>query len=65
MTDQGKLFDDPPPPNAHTQDVVRKGEKATRDGEPKLAAARKRGDLAFRKRRRAGANWVPRDRRPE
>ncbi len=53
-----------PPLNPHT-DVVRKSEKATRDGAPKLAAERKRGDLALRKRHRAGPNWVPRDRRPE
>jgi hypothetical protein len=36
---------------------------ATRDGDPSLAAERKRGNLAFRKRTRAGANWVPRDKR--
>ena len=37
--------------------------KATRDGAPKLAAERKRGNLAFQKRHRAGAQWVPHHRR--
>lgn len=63
----GKLFDDnddDAAPNAHLQDVVRKDEKATRDGPPKLAGERKRRHLMFRRRYRAGPNWVPRDRRP-
>jgi hypothetical protein len=40
-----------------------KAEKATRDGDPKLAGERTRGNLAFRKRQRAGPNWIPHDRR--
>lgn len=31
-----------------------------RDGDPTLSAERKRGPLAFRKRTRSGANYVPR-----
>jgi hypothetical protein len=42
---------------------VAAAKNATRDGDPKLAAERKSGHLAFRKRNRAGANWVPRERR--
>jgi hypothetical protein len=36
---------------------------ATRDGDPTLAGERPRGSLAFRKRHRAGPQWVPRERR--
>jgi len=35
-------------------------ENPTRGGEWKLAAARKRGNLAFEKRHREGPNYVPR-----
>jgi hypothetical protein len=45
------------------RDAVRVGEQATRDGAPKLAAERERGDLAFRKRHRDGPNYVPRNAR--
>jgi hypothetical protein len=34
-----------------------------RDGDPKLAAARERGNLAFQKRNRAGPNYIPHNRR--
>lgn len=34
-----------------------------RDGDPKLAAERKRGNPAFQKRQRAGPNWIPHNRR--
>ena len=36
-----------------------KPENATRDGDPKLAAERKRANLAFQKRHRLGPNYVP------
>lgn len=42
--------------NASTQ---KKAENETRDGDPKLAAERKRGNLAFQKRNRQGPNYVP------
>lgn len=48
-------------PQTYTERAAEKN--ATRDGDPKLAAERKRGNLAFQKRTRAGASWVPRDRR--
>lgn len=50
-------------PQPRFRETIRAGEKATRDGDPKLAAERKRGNLMFRKRQRAGALWVPRERR--
>ena len=40
-----------------------KVDTSTRDGDPKLAAERKRSDLAFQKRHRAGPQWVPHHRR--
>jgi hypothetical protein len=36
---------------------------ADRDGDPKLAAERKRGNKAFRPSHRAGPNYVPRNAR--
>ncbi len=51
-----------PQPISHHREAVA-AKNATRDGDPSLAAERKRGNLAFRKRNRAGANWVPRERR--
>jgi hypothetical protein len=50
-----------PQPVHHTEAAAVKN--ATRDGAPTLAAARTRGHLAFRKRPRAGAFWVPREAR--
>jgi hypothetical protein len=49
-----------PQPISHAERVEK---NATRDGDPKLAAERERGNIMFRKRNRAGPNWVPRDRR--
>jgi hypothetical protein len=51
-----------PQPVSKPRDAVNAND-VTRDGDSRLAAERKRGNLAFRKRTRAGALWVPRDRR--
>lgn len=48
-----------PPYPKHTRET----KPDTRDGAPKLAAARKRQDLPFQKRQRAGPHWIPPDRR--
>jgi hypothetical protein len=50
-----------PQPETYAEHVA--DTNAARDGTPTLAAERKRGHLAFQKRTRAGANWVPRERR--
>jgi hypothetical protein len=52
-----------PPCKSQKEARDEKVDTSTRDGDPKLAAERKRGNLAFRKRQRAGALWVPPDRR--
>lgn len=49
--------------SAAVEEAIRKDAKATRDGAPKLAGERERGDLAFRKRHRDGPNYVPRNQR--
>lgn len=53
-----KFPDQPPPPKDHHKE----GAADTRDGDPKLAAERKR-DPVFTKRQRAGPNYVPAARR--
>lgn len=57
------LFDQPARSGATPEGKPQ--ENPTRDGDPKLAAERKRGDLAFTKRSRAGPMWIPRERRVE